>query len=300
MKGILRGLAAVMAVCLALTVVTLTYTFLKKVWFGQRGEGKEQVAFIDVSGMMVSATSTLRELDELLEDKTVKALVVHINSPGGLVAPSQELYEAFKRADAKVPVIVSMASLAASGGYYAALGGRKIFANPGTLTASIGVIMEMVNTEKLYQWAKVERFTLKAGKFKDVGTPLRPMKPEERELLSTMLTDIHAQFRGTVKERRKLSDAELDAVADGRVMTGSQAKAARLIDEFGGLEDAIREAKKVAKLPETAYVRYSDAKEGLLKKILFGTLAGRWETLTDVLPPALGPGWRIALLAPVR
>lgn len=308
MKTLWRILASLLAVYLILVVVALTYCFVKKLWFGKHSSTKEQVAVIDVSGVLISASATLRELDELLENHAVKAIVVHINSPGGLVAPSQELFEAFKQADKKVPVIVSMASLGASGGYYAALGGRKIFANPGTMTASIGVIMELFNTEKLYHWAKIERYDLKAGKFKDVGSPLRPMNPDERALLETMLKDIHHQFRSAVKERRKLTDDELDAVADGRVMTGSQAKAAKLIDQLGGLEDALAEAKKDANLPESAFVNYPDTREGLVKKILFGTSLdsinkiGQWiETLSETAPSAgVSPGMRVMLLAPVR
>jgi len=298
------------AVFLILLVLTLIFKLIKGTWFGKGLGHGEEVAVIDVSGMMVGATSTLRELDDIQENKAIKAVVVHINSPGGLVAPSQEIYEAFRRLDKKMPVIISMASLAASGGYYAALGGRKIFANPGTLTASIGVIMELANTEKLYHWAKVDKYDIKAGKFKDIGTPLRAMTDEERVLLSNMLTDIHRQFRATVKERRKLTDAELDAVADGRVMTGAQAKAAKLVDELGGLQDALHEAKAQAKLPEDAHVEYiSDEHEGLLKKLVLGSLADNISALQksiEALSQATGqadstsPGWRIMLLAPVR
>jgi len=304
MKKFFRGLLAVTAVLSVVLFASLTFAIVKKVWFGKSGiSHPSQVAVVDLTGMMLSSTSFIRQLDDKLEDKSVKAIVVRINSPGGLVAPSQEMYEAIRRADAKVPVVVSMGSVAASGGYYAALGGRKIFANPGTMTASIGVIMELANTEKLYTWAKVQRFALKAGKFKDVGSPLREMKPEERELMQNLLNDVHAQFKGAVQERRKLEGPALENVTDGRVVTGNQAKAAGLVDALGGYEEAIKEAKVLAGLPETAEVSYPEERSGLLRKILLGEeteSSNRFlEFFTQLTALPQNTGWRVMLLAPL-
>ncbi len=309
MRQLLRVLGAVVSIFLIVLLASFTFAFIQKMWFG-KSSSKNHVAVVDLSGIITNSVSFTRTLTDQLENKGTKAIIVRINSPGGVVGPSQEMYEAIRKADEKVPVIISMGPLAASGGYYAALGGRKIFASPGTLTASIGVIMELANTEKLYTWAKIERFTLKAGKFKDTGTPLRAMKPEEKELLTAMLLDIHQQFRDTVKERRKLTDAELDGCADGRVMTGSQAKKAKLVDVLGGLEDAIHEAKQMAKLPEDTEVTYPGQREGLIKKLLLGSdeeetrFSGSLQKLgaglSALFSNEITPPWRVLLLAPVQ
>jgi len=307
MKPLFRVLGAVVAISLILVFATFSFNFVKKVWFGKSTDRDVHVSVVDLSGVITNSLSFTRSLQEQVDNKSTKAIVVRINSPGGLVGPSQEMYEAIRKADEKIPVLISMGPLAASGGYYAALGGRKIYANAGTLTASIGVIMEMANTEKLYTWAKIERFTLKAGKFKDVGTPLRAMKPEEKELLQSMLTDIHEQFRATVKERRKLTDAEIENTADGRVMTGNQAKKAKLVDELGGLEDALREAKSLAKIPADAHVHYPVKNDGILKRYIFGDdedAESRWgawgKAISGIVSTEITPPWRVLLLAPVQ
>lgn len=313
MRFILRALGISVAAFFIVVFTTFTFVFIKKVWFGGGGKhaaaGKSHVMILEVSGIMMSATRELRELDEALDNPHTKAIVVRVNSPGGLVAPSQELYEALKRADQKVPVVISMGSLAASGGYYASLGGRKIYANAGTLTASIGVVMEFMNLQKLYEWAKIERYAMTAGKLKAAGSEFRPMTAEERELFTGMLSDIHAQFKAAVKERRKLSDEEIEKWCDGRVMTGQQAKAAKLVDALGPLEDAVRDAKKLAGIPESAEVIYPESREGLLKRVLFGEDNDTQNRLGDAVravagavaaPPAIAPGWKVMLLSPVR
>ena len=164
MKPLLRALAATAIVCTIILFVATTLAFVGAMWPGKGKLGNDHIAVVNVSGIIYTSTELLKEIDDIAQDENVKALVVRINSPGGLVAPSQEYYEAFKKLDKKIPVVVSMASVAASGGYYAALGGRKIYANPGTLTGSIGVIMEFVNNQKLYKWAKIDRYSLKAGR----------------------------------------------------------------------------------------------------------------------------------------
>ncbi len=312
MRSVFRLLGLTVASFFIVVFATATYSFIKKVWFGGGHKttahaGPSHVTVLDVSGVMMSATQTLRQLDDALEDSNTKAIVVRMNSPGGLVAPSQEMYEAFKRADKKVPVIITMGSVAASGGYYASLGGRKIYANPGTLTASIGVIMEFMNLEKLYQWAKVERFAMTAGKLKSAGAEFRAMTPEEKEFFHGLLENVHGQFKAAVKERRKLTDEEVAHWCDGRVMSGQQAKEAKLVDTLGTFDDAVRDAKKIAGLPDTAEVDYPEEKGGLLKKLLLGdtdseSRLGRWLGLVaeNVIPASATPGWRVLLLSPVQ
>ncbi|MBL7716832.1 MAG: signal peptide peptidase SppA [Bdellovibrionales bacterium] len=214
------------------------------------------IGIFEINGVIMDSKKALKRFDKFNEDSEVKAIVVRINSPGGSVAPSQEIYEALKKA--KKPVVASMSSVAASGGYYIAMGAQKVFANPGTITGSIGVIMEFANLEKLYEWAKVKRFSLKTGRFKDAGADYRTMEPEERALLQGMIDDVLGQFKKAVAEGRKLSMDAVTKIADGRIFSGSQAKANKLVDELGTLQDAIDEAAKLAKIKGKPHIIYPE------------------------------------------
>jgi len=209
--------------------------------------GEDRIALIRIEGVILDAQETLSELKKFSENPSVKAIVLRIDSPGGGVVPSQEIYDAVRRVRSKSnkAVIASMGSVAASGGYYIAAATDRIVANPGTLTGSIGVIMEMANVEGLLQKIGVEGVVVKSGKYKDVGSPLRKMSDEERGLLQTVMDDVHKQFIEAVAEGRSLEVPEVQALADGRIFTGRQAKAAKLVDELGNLEDAIQLAADV-------------------------------------------------------
>lgn len=303
MKSLFRLCAGVASLCLTVVLLTFLVQFIRKVWFGNTSARSGQVVIVEVDGILLNATDKVKEIDEIVDHHSAKALVIRINSPGGLVGPSQELYHSIRRADAKIPVVASIGSLGASGGYYAALGARKIYCNPGAMTASIGVIMELADLSKLLQWAKIDRITIKAGKFKDTGNPARPMTADERELLNSLVTDVHRQFRSDTKERRKLTDAQLEHAADGRVMTGAQAKAAGLIDELGGLDEALLGAKKLAGLPANAQVTYPESRGGLLKRLLGAESESQFEGMLKILegaPLSTLPAWRILLLSPIQ
>ncbi|MBL8951431.1 MAG: signal peptide peptidase SppA [Myxococcaceae bacterium] len=220
------------------------------------GGGSDKVGVIEVSGTIMDSKRTLKELNKFAEAEHIKAIVLRIDSPGGAVGPSQEIYDAIKRIKAKKKIVASMGSLAASGGYYIACATDKIYANPGTLTGSIGVIMEMPNVQGLLKWAGVDMNTIKAGKMKDSGSPFREMTPEERAYFEGMLADVHAQFIEAVAQGRKLTVEEVTPLADGRVFSGRQAKEVKLVDELGGIEAAIAEAGKLGGItgePKTEY-----------------------------------------------
>ncbi len=238
----------------------------KQKMFSDRGE---QVAIIEVKGVILESKKTLRNLKDAEEDKAIKAVVIRLNSPGGAVAPSQEIYEAVKRF--KKPLTVSMGSVAASGAYYIAAGSKRVFANAGTLTGSIGVIMEFMNLKKLYEWAKVERFSVKTGRFKDSGADWRELQPEEREYFQALVMDTLTQFKGAVAEGRKMSPEEVTAVADGRVFTGTQALKLKLVDEIGTLEDAVRHISKEAGIKGKPKVVYPVKKMKGLQELLLGS-----------------------------
>jgi protease-4 len=208
---------------------------------------EDRIALIRVEGVIMDSQTTVSELKRFSENPSIKAIVLRIDTPGGGVVPSQEIHDAVKRVRNKSnkAVIASMGSVAASGGYYIAAATDRIVANPGTLTGSIGVIMETANVEGLLQKIGVEGVVIKSGKFKDVGSPLRKMSSEERGLLQGVMDDVHRQFIEAVAEGRSLELRTAQALADGRIFTGRQAKDAKLVDELGDLEDAIQLAADV-------------------------------------------------------
>ena len=210
-------------------------------YFGPR------VAIVELEGVILDVDDLIKDLKGYRDNPQVRAVVIRINSPGGVVGPSQELHDALRRLrQGGKPVVASLGAVAASGGYYVAVAADRIYANPGTLTGSIGVIMQMANFEQLMKKVGVDYVVVKAGHFKDVGNPGRPMTPEERRVLQALLDDVHAQFIGAVAEGRKLDRAQVTQFADGRIFSGAQAKALQMIDEIGGLEDAVNGAAQLA------------------------------------------------------
>ncbi len=205
-----------------------------------------EIGVVTVEGGIYNDKDILENIDDFRRDDAIKAIILRIDSPGGSVATSQEIYQALVKAREVKPVIASMATLGASGGYYVALGASKILANPGTVTGSIGVRLDHVMLKDLFTWAKIQHETLKSGKFKDIGTFDRPLTDEERALLQNLMDDIHAQFKETVARERKLDPAEVDRIADGRVYTGREAFELKLIDALGGFTDAVALAKELS------------------------------------------------------
>jgi len=206
-----------------------------------------RVAMVKIEGLLISSEHVIEELNDYADDPSVKAIVIRIDSPGGGVVVSQEIYNAVKNAKKEgKKIIVSMGSVAASGGYYVAAAADKIVANPGTLTGSIGVKMEFANVEKLLEKIGVKGMVVKAGEFKDIGSPYRDMTPQERKLLQDVIDDVHSQFIKAVAEGRNLPEADVRAIADGRIFTGQQALALKLVDKLGDLGDSIRLAGSLA------------------------------------------------------
>jgi protease-4 len=214
-----------------------------------------RVAIVELEGLIVDVDDLLRDLRAYRDNPAVRAVVVRINSPGGVVAPTQELHAALKRLrGAGKPVVASLGAVAASGGYYVAVGADQIYADPGTLTGSIGVIMQMANVNELMKKVGVDYVVVKAGEYKDIGNFARPMSGEERRVLQTLLDDVHGQFIAAVAAGRKLERDEVLRFADGRIFSGSQAKALHMVDVLGGLEEAVDGAATLAGLPKPARV----------------------------------------------
>ena len=207
---------------------------------------KEGVGLIEVKGMILDSKETIRQLRYFLKQNSVKAVVLRVDSPGGIVAPSQEIYAEVKKFAAKKKIIVSMGSLAASGGYYISAPATMIYANPGTITASIGVILKLSNIESLMDKIGIKSHTLKTGKFKDSGSPLREFSAEDRAMLQAVIDNTHQQFVKAVAEGRKLPIEDVRKIADGRIFSGEQAQEHKLVDRLGTLQDAIEEAGRQA------------------------------------------------------
>jgi protease-4 len=206
----------------------------------------EKVGVIEVDGVIVESKKTIENLIDFRDNASIKAIVLRIDSPGGGVGPSQEIFEEVKKAADKKPLVVSMGSVAASGGYYIAVPARRILANPGTITGSIGVLMEFTNFQELLQKIGLKSHVVKSGEHKDIGSPVRPMTEEDRQILQSLIDDVHQQFMTAVAEGRKMEEQKVRALADGRIFTGRQALAAGLIDELGNLQDAVAAAANMA------------------------------------------------------
>ena len=214
-----------------------------------------RVAIVELEGTIVDVDDLLRELRSHRDNPQVKAVVLRINSPGGVVGPTQELHAAIMRLrESGKPVVASLGAVAASGGYYVAVAADKIYANPGTLTGSIGVIFQLPNLDGLMKKVGVDYVVVKAGRYKDIGNFARPMTPEELRLLQALLDDVHAQFISAVATGRKLDRTQVLAFADGRIVSGAQAKDLKMIDALGGLEEAVDGAAVLAGLPRPARV----------------------------------------------
>ncbi|HXW69617.1 MAG TPA: signal peptide peptidase SppA [Dissulfurispiraceae bacterium] len=260
---------------LFLIVLSALFTFFqRRISFG----GK--VALVRVEGPIIEAKSAIDEIEGYLKDSSIKALVLRVDSPGGGVVPSQEIYDEVKRAAAQTKVVVSMGSLAASGGYYISSPASKIVANPGTITGSIGVIMEVPNLKVLLDKIGVKTEVIKSGKHKDIASPFRDMGEEERAILQSVMDDVHAQFIAAVSEGRKMPVDKVREIADGRIFSGRQAIKAGLVDELGDLDYAIKAAAKMAGIKGEPEVVTKKEKNRLLD-LLSGRIR---EGVSKILP----------------
>ncbi|MBR9975912.1 MAG: signal peptide peptidase SppA [Bacteroidetes bacterium] len=239
------------------------------------GSSTERVAVIDIREIIVDAEDVIRQLRKYSKRSTVKAVVLRLDSPGGAVVPSHEIYEEVKRIRRLgKPVVASMGSVAASGAYYIACAADRIVANPGSITGSIGVVSEFASFQPLLEKIGIESTTITSGEFKDTGNPTRRMRPEERAYLQHTIDDIYEQFVGIVVAGRTLTEDSVRALADGRIFTGQQAYANGLVDTLGTMDMAIRLAGTLGKISGEPRVTRERERETLLD-MLVGTRARR-------------------------
>ncbi len=234
-----------------------------------KSPGGDGLAVINIDGVIIDPAPYIKSIRKIRDSDSVKAVVIRVNSPGGGVAASQEIYEELKSLGETMPVVASMGTVAASGGYYIACAALAIYANPGTVTGSIGVIAQFASYEQLLKWAKVEVEVIKSGEFKDLGSPLRKMPEAQKAYLQTLIDSTHAQFKETISERRNLTAAQVTSVSDGRIFIGSQAKQLGLIDRIGTVEAAIAEARELGGIDEDSWIREFPMKKKTLLDFVF-------------------------------
>jgi len=224
----------------------ITILSLMGLFFDQdRFSMQDGVGLVEVKGLIIDPQETVKQLYDFKKNDRIKAIVLRVDSPGGVVGPSQEIHDAVQKVNAAKKVVVSMGSVAASGGYYISAPATLIYANPGTITGSIGVLMKLSNIEGLMGKIGMKSFTLKTGQFKDSGSPFRTMTPAERAILQGVIDTTHRQFVQAVAVGRKLPFEVVATIADGRIISGEQAKELKLVDRLGTLQDAIEEAGRM-------------------------------------------------------
>ncbi|UCD89095.1 MAG: signal peptide peptidase SppA [Desulfobacterales bacterium] len=232
----------------------------------------EKVGVIEIDGIITEAKTTIHNLKRFREDESIKAIVVRINSPGGAVGPAQEIYREIRKTSDTKKVVASMGTIAASGGYYIAAGTDGIVANPGTITGSIGVIMGFTNYEELLRKIGLLPIVIKSGEYKDIGSPVREMKEKEQKILHDFAKKIHKQFIMDIVEGRKMKQAEVESLADGRIFTGEESKMLGLVDRLGNYEDAIEWAGRMGGIKGKISTVYAKDKKYPFLKYLSGSL----------------------------
>jgi protease-4 len=258
------------------------------VYFSVRSQQKDgfsgfgdKIGVVDLEGVIINPKDVVEQLRKFADDSSIKAIVLHVDSPGGGAAASEEIYrEVLRIRDKKKKTIVaSIGTVGASGAYYVSSATSKIFADDASIVGSIGVIAEWYNYEELLKWAKLQAITLKAGEFKDTGSPTRPMTPEERAYLQSLIDNMHTQFIHSVAVGRKMKDDQVRALANGKVWTGQEAVPLKLVDQIGDFRTAIEDtAKSVGIKGEPTLVHPEKERKSLLD-LMFGDVS-------DYLPDA--------------
>jgi len=262
-------------IVIAMFFVGISFLYLTKIISGSdgsleiNGKGNGKIAEVKLDFTIFSSEGIVRQFKKYGEDKSIKAIILRINTPGGGVAASQEIYEIVKKTrDSGKPVIVSIASLGASGGYYAACGGSTIIADEGSLVGSIGVIIQLVNYKELADKIGIKSMTITSGELKDAGNPFKDFSEKDRTYFQEIVDDTFEQFLGVVSKERKIDTAELKQYATGRVFTGRQALKIGLIDSIGTYEDAIRIAANMAGFDGEPTIVKEKEKSTLIERIL--------------------------------
>jgi protease-4 len=234
---------------------------------------KDKIGVIPIEGTISDSQTITSQLVKFNEDEGIKAIILRINSPGGAVGPTQEIYREVQKTVRNKKVIASIGGVAASGGYYIAAAANKIVANPGTITGSIGVLMEFIRVEDLLNKIGINHEVLKSGEFKDIGSPHRELTERDRALINSLIANIQKQFIDAVAEGRNLPEEEVRRLADGSIFSGAQAKDLGLVDVLGNFQDAVDLAKEMVGIEGDVTLVYSKKSRLELLDLIFETAA---------------------------
>lgn len=251
------------------TILLLALLGLRSCFHNQLSFEKA-IGVLELEGTLWVADEWLRQIEEFRKNPRIMGVVVRIQSPGGTVAASQEIYEGLKQLAAVKPVVASMGTIAASGGLYVALGANKIVADAGTITGSIGVRMQHLNVGSLMRLFRIDSETLKSGRLKDMGSMTRDLTAEERTLLTDLMVEIHGQFKEAIVASRGLTPEAVEKIADGRIFSGVKGKDFGLVDEIGNLQHAVRVAAGLAKIEGEPKLIYGEQPYSIWFKAIFG------------------------------
>lgn len=263
-------------VLFVLAVFTLVYLSLRG---ERRADGfasfGDKIAVVDLEGVILQPKQVVQELKKYGDDDSIKAIVLHVNTPGGGVAASQEIYEAVKRVreQKKKLIVVSIETVGASGGYYVSCAANRIFANHGSIVGSIGVIAQWYNFGDLIHWAKLKDITFKTGEFKDTGSPTRDITPAEREYLQKLIEQMQSQFVNAVADGRRMKVEDVRGIADGKVWTGEQAKELKLVDDLGDFQAAVDYTAKAVGIKGEPVLVHPEKERRTLLDLLFGDVS---------------------------
>ena len=272
-------------VLFAAAVITLVY-------FSFGGSEEEsfsgfgpKIAVVELDGVLLSPKQVVKQLKDFADDDSVKAIVIHVNSPGGGVAASEEIYREVKRIrdEKKKRIVASIETVGASGAYYVASATNKIYADKGSIVGSIGVIAEWVNYGELLKWAKLEPITMKAGEFKDTGSPTREMTPAEKQYFQGMLDNMHAQFIHAVADGRHEKVEEIRPLADGKVWTGEEALPLKLIDQIADFEGAVKDTARAVNISGEPSLVYPQKEKRSVLDMMFGDVSDYLPTREKML-----------------
>ena len=266
-SGNYKALFGIFAMVFVFFVILVVFAFYTMNAFNETSEmekksNKAHIGVVEIEGVIMDSRGAIELLQQAEDDKQLQAIILRINSPGGAVGPTQEIFEEVQRIDKKKPIYASFGAIAASGGYYIGSGARKIWASAGTLTGSIGVIMEFMDLSKLYEFAKVAPQTVKAGRYKDAGNPSRALTEEEKGMMNTLIAGVHEQFINDILIRRKNKvKGDIHELAQGQIFSGELAKEYGLVDEIGSLWTAGRMIHSQMKMKDEFALKFMKKKK---------------------------------------
>lgn len=249
-----------------------------------------KIGVVELEGVIVSPKKVVGELKRFADDDSIKAIIVHVNSPGGGVAASEEIYREVKRIrdEKKKRIVASIETVGASGAYYVSCASNKIYADKGSIVGSIGVIAQWVNYGELLKWAKLNEITMKAGEFKDAGNPTREMTPAERAYFQSLIDNMHTQFIQAVADGRHAKADDIRAIADGKVWTGEQALPLKLVDQLSDFEDAVKDTARAVNISGEPNLVYPPKERRSGLDLIFGDVSDYLPSREKLLEQQVG------------